>query len=170
MPVRRRQIKRIISELLKDVNISKPPVPVDRIARHLGLRVRHEPFEGEISGCLIRRGDDASIGINSMHHENRQRFTLAHEIAHFLLHHGDRVILDRNFLVNLRYANGDTDEEREANYFAAELLMPEGFLENDLRDKKIDIEEDEQITMLANQYKVSPQAMTYRLVNLGFLS
>ncbi len=48
--------------------------------------------------------------------------------------------------------------------------MPEAFLIEDLRDKKIDVEEDSMIKKLAELYKVSPQAMTYRLVNLGFVS
>lgn len=172
MRLRKKQVKAMVSKLLRDGEIRQPPIPVDRVARNLGLRVRHVPFEGEISGSLIRQGKDALVGVNSMHHENRQRFTLAHEMGHFLLHKGDRVILDRSFRVNLRDTNGkntEDPEEVEANLFAAELLMPEEFLVNSLRDKKIDIEEDDIIEALANDYKVSPQAMTYRLVNLGFL-
>jgi predicted transcriptional regulator len=172
MRLRKKQVKAIVSRLLKEGEITEPPIPVDRVARDLGLHVRHVPFEGEISGSLIRSGEDALVGVNSMHHENRQRFTLAHEIGHFLLHKGDRVILDRSFRVNLRDTNGksmEDPEEIEANFFAAELLMPEEFLVNSLRHKKIDIEEDDIIETLANKYKVSPQAMAYRLVNLGFL-
>jgi len=172
MRIRRKRVKAIVSRLLRDEEISEPPVPVDQVARHLGLHVRHVPFEGEISGSIIRRGEDVLVGVNSVHHENRQRFTLAHEIGHFLLHKGDRVILDRSFRVNLRDTNENNiedPEEVEANLFAAELLMPEKFLVDSLRNKKIDIEEDDMIETLANNYKVSPQAMTYRLVNLGFL-
>ena len=52
---------------------------------------------------------------------------------------------------------------------AAELLMPESMLLDDLKGKKLDIEDDDLIRELADRYRVSTQALTYRLVNLGHL-
>ena len=66
-------------------------------------------------------------------------------------------------------SKAENPEEIEANRFAAELLMPETMLTDDLRGKKLDIENDELIRELADRYRVSPQALTYRLVNLGYL-
>lgn len=172
MALRRKTIKTLIKDLLDETKISEPPVPVEKVATKLKLQVRFEPFDGIISGCIVRQGDYAIVGINSFHHSNRQRFTLAHEIGHFLLHKGKEVIVDRGFGVNFRDARAGMAgglEEVEANYFAAQLLMPETFLIKDLKGKKLDIEDDKLIRKLAGRYRVSSQALTYRLVNLDYL-
>lgn len=173
MTIRRKMIKTLVQKTLDKTKINEPPISIEKIAKQLKLRVRFEPFDGDLSGCIVRHGNHATVGINSLHHENRQRFTLAHEIGHFLLHKGEEVIVDRGFRVNLRDAEAskaENPEEIEANYFAAELLMPENILIDDLKGKKLDIENDELIRELADRYRVSPQALTYRLVNLGYLN
>lgn len=172
MAIRRKTIKTLVQEILDRAKINEPPIAIEKVAKQLKLRVRFEPFDGDLSGCIVRHGDRATAGINSLHHENRQRFTLAHEIGHFLLHKGEEVIVDRGFRVNLRDAEAskaENPEEIEANYFAAELLMPENMLIDDLKGKKLDIEDDQLIRQLADRYRVSTQALTYRLVNLGHL-
>jgi Zn-dependent peptidase ImmA (M78 family) len=71
------------------IKSSAPSVPVEQIAESYGIELRYEPAEQELSGALIRKGrKEVVIGVNSSHHPNRQRFTIAHEIAHFLLHEG----------------------------------------------------------------------------------
>lgn len=172
MAVRRKMIRKVVEEILKKAGINRPPITVERIAKDLEIRVRFEPFEGNLSGCIVRQADHVTIGINSFHHKNRQRFTLAHEIGHFFLHKGEEVIVDRAFKVNLRNseaAKAERPEEIEANYFAAELLMPTRFLLGDLEGKEIDIESDEHIRELSSLYEVSRQALSYRLTNLGYL-
>lgn len=147
-------------------------MPIERIAKLLGLQVKFEPFEGNLSGCTVREENRATVGINSLHHVNRQRFTLAHEIGHFLLHEGKKIIIDRGFRVNLRLTATsavDDPEEIEANLFAAELLMPESLVRKDLSNKELDIEDGSVIRELADHYKVSSQALIYRLVNLGYI-
>jgi Zn-dependent peptidase ImmA (M78 family) len=61
-------------------------------------------------------------------------------------------------------------EELEANLFAAELLMPISLLEKDLEKiDVVDLEDEAIVAKLAARYKVSTQAMTFRLANLGYL-
>jgi len=173
MTIRKRTIRRLAQSLLLRAQVSEPPVPVETVAQILDLKIRLEPFEGNISGCTIRRGDKAVIGVNSLHHANRQRFTIAHEIGHFFLHKGEQVIVDRNFRINFRderSGKAEKPEEIEANCFAAELLMPLDFLLEDLQDKVIDLEDDTLIQELAEKYRVSPQALSYRIANLGDLA
>ena len=174
MRVRRNQIEELVERLLTDNHVSKAPVPVPRIARRLGLKLQLQPFEeeGEMSGILVRDGKDVILGVNASHHLNRRRFTIAHEIGHFLLHEGDRVFVDRsNYKVSLRDAlssSGSNVEEIEANMFASLLLIPERFLMDDLEGKEIDIADDRadhEVRALARKYKVSPQAMAFRLLN-----
>lgn len=166
-------IRKLAQSLLDDPQFRSAPVPVEKIAEALELRIQLEPFEGDISGCTVRQGDKAVIGVNSLHHPNRQRFTIAHEIGHFLLHKGEEIIVDRGFRVNFRddeSAKAENPEEIEANYFAAELLMPRNFLQDDLGGKSVDIEDDILLQELASKYRVSPQALSYRLLNLGYTS
>lgn len=172
MAIRKKTIRVLVEDILRKASIAKPPVPLEDIANNLKLKVRYEPFDGNLSGFIARHDDEVIIGINSHYHENRQRFTLAHEIGHFLLHKGEEVIIDRQFRVNLRDADSskaENPDEIEANYFAAELLIPEKFLADDLKGISLDVEDDELISKLALRYKVSPQALNYRLVNLGYL-
>lgn len=167
-----RKIKRIARNLLETHKVKNPPVPVESIAHSLGVQVRYAPFEGDISGMVYRDGERIIIGVNSLHHLNRQRFTIAHEIGHVLLHEGISVHIDRAFKVNLRNdisSMAVNKEEIEANRFAAELLMPEFMLTSDLHGQEIDFEDEEWIEKLAESYRVSLQALTFRLVNLGLV-
>ena len=56
--------------------------------------------------------------------------------------------------------------EIEANYFAAEILMPASFLAKSLGNKTLDIDDDIVVDMLAKNYRVSASAMRFRLGNL----
>jgi Zn-dependent peptidase ImmA (M78 family) len=163
-------LRPIAEQLLKQCKVKTPPVPVDEIARFLGAEIRYSPFEGELAGMLVR-GDEGQIviGVNSLHHPNRQRFTIAHECAHLRLHEGIKVHIDRTFRVNKRderSAQATDPDEIEANRFAAELLMPHDMIMSDLVDHEIDMENEEQLKSLANRYQVSVQALTLRVNNL----
>ena len=66
---------------------------------------------------------------------------------------------------------GEDVEEREANLFAAELLMPAAFLKEDLLGKDVDLIGDSAfLQRLAKKYDVSVQALTFRLANLGYIT
>ncbi|MDE0177884.1 MAG: ImmA/IrrE family metallo-endopeptidase [Gammaproteobacteria bacterium] len=138
------------------------------IAEWLGATVRYAPHKGELAGMLIR--DDAErgivIGVNSLHRPNRQRFTIAHECGHLLLHKGKRSFVDRSFRIDRRdeVSSQATDaEEIEANRFAAELLMPHQMIKEDLMARRPDIEDEDELRELADKYGVSLQAMMLRI-------
>ena len=73
-------------QLIEQHGIKTAPVPIERIARALGVKVQYAPFDGELSGMAFIKDGVPIIGVNSLHHPNRQRFTLAHELAHIQLH------------------------------------------------------------------------------------
>jgi Zn-dependent peptidase ImmA (M78 family) len=160
-------------KLLAELKIKDIPVPVERIAEKLGAKLSFEPFEGELSGMLFRKGDRIVIGVNSSHAHTRQRFTIAHELAHLQLHEGELYVDEGR--INLRDEDSSLaikPEEIEANAFAAELLMPEDFICNQFstfvkrhRDSPEDL-----IVRLAKMFDVSSKAMEYRLSNLGLLT
>lgn len=165
-----------VDQLLKSARVQRAPVPVDQIARDAGARVVFNDFKGEISGLLIRRPGEIVIAADSKQPAfdfaaptARQRFTIAHELGHLLLHEGEEVHVDKDFRVNLRSQLSSAAvsvEEIEANSFAATLLMPARFLLGDVQDETVDVEDDRLIAKLARQYGVSNQAMTYRLTNV----
>jgi Zn-dependent peptidase ImmA (M78 family) len=177
MILRKKHIRQLARDLLAKHKVSAPPVDVEAIAKRLGLRISKHHVDSDVDGFLLRTGREGKtvIGVNNAHHIHRQRFTIAHELAHFLLHKGDAVHVDQSaqIEVKLRNANSSTGtdiEEMEANAFAAEILMPEPLLERDiLALKKTSLKDDKFVSQLADRYCVSPQALTLRLVNLGYI-
>jgi Zn-dependent peptidase ImmA (M78 family) len=152
------------------------PVSVDAVARSLGARLSFDPFEeSDISGFVARRpGMPPVIGVNSAHPMTRQRFTIAHEIGHLVMHVGQPLIVDKLVRVNLRRAAlPSTSVEIEANRFAAALLMPEALLRREferLASKRQPVHVDALIDSLAKSFAVSSQAMRIRLNELDLLS
>jgi Zn-dependent peptidase ImmA (M78 family) len=160
------EIREKAQVILRRFRVTLPPVPVDKIARDLGTTLRYSPFEGNLAGGVFRRGKEVIIGVNSVHHVTRQRFTIAHEIGHFLLHKGKEVHIDRDLKAHVNWRNPEAQrvvdpEEVEANRFAAELLMPYDMLIKDVGS--IDADDENDLRELANKYVVSLQAMTIRI-------
>lgn len=147
-------------EAMRQAGVLGVPVDVTRVAAALGLRVLYEPMTDEMSGYLERRGADWVVGVNSRHSGVRQRFTIAHEIAHFVLHRRQQQEF-RDVIFTRRSMDRD-DMERQADAFAAQLLMPDADVINDVRSGITNV------NVLAERYNVSALAMKYRLINLGY--
>lgn len=158
-------------ELLKQFAVDALPVPIERIARSLGIHLEYAALDDELSGLAYVRDDVPIIGINMLHAPNRQRFTLAHELAHIQLHrseleeavHVDRGPLRRDALA----AEGVDPIEIEANTFAAEFLMPTQMLVSALETNPVDLEDDKAVSAIAKRFSVSDAAMRYRLSSFG---
>lgn len=160
-------------DLLLETGMHEPPIDVAALAAHLGVRVVSQTLEDAISGVLVIRDDQAAIGVNEGHHRNRQRFTIAHELGHYLLHHEESTLFVDSTLTFYRdatSANGRIEQEIEANTFAAEILMPSKFLRQHLGDRAIDLHDDVAVSRLAARFGVSAQALTIRLINLKLVS
>src|SRR6266516_5935935 len=111
--------------------VEQLPIDVQAIIQAHNIAIRRQPLEEAVSGMLVVKEGYAIIGVNESHYPNRQRFTLAHELGHFLLH-GDSasVFIDASpvFFRDETSSEGSKLQEIEANAFAAELLMPESML------------------------------------------
>ncbi len=138
------------------------PVDVLGMANELGLNVWSMALPPNISGKIFRdqlNGGKTgfSIIVNSEDTSNRQRFTIAHEIAHFILH---RPQLERGGSVedDAMYRSGlSTREEVEANRLAAQILMPMALIQ------KVIAEGVKDVPSLAARFQVSQDAMRIRL-------
>ncbi len=157
-----------VVEVLRQFKIQRPPVPVDRIAKKLGILLATLPGDDEISGAIVRKDGHVVIAVNPAHHINRQRFTIAHELGHYFFHAGLVQHVDQDFRIAWR--NADSSKavnwiEIEANQFAAQLLMPTSFLQDDLDE--LQVIDKRAVLLLAEKYVVSREAMTIRLSQLG---
>lgn len=160
------EIRALAWRCLVQIECTSPKVPVEAVAKRLGAEIVFAPnAANEVAGVLVYRGGQAVIGVNSSHHSNRQRFTIAHECGHLLLGHG-KAFVDKHFAIHRgpKSSEGTDRLEIEANQFAAELLMPLRFMLRDLRG--VDFESDEAIERLAARYGVSRAAMSYRIAKI----
>jgi len=161
-----------VRELLSANQVRQAPVPVRKVARSQGARIVLDALDADLSGFLFRDRDEAVIGVNTHNARVRQNFTVAHELGHLLLHdQNEQLHVDRKFSVRLRSevsSRGIDEAEMEANYFAAELLMPTHFIERDVQPL-IGYDADLAIQKLADKYNVSREAMSIRLSTLRYV-
>jgi Zn-dependent peptidase ImmA (M78 family) len=168
----RRAIASHVSKLLDDCHIEQPPIDLGRVARHLGLKITYRELPKTISGFLHRRSSGgAMIVVNSKHLSGRQRFTIAHEIGHFVLgHYENEIYVDKTYKVQFRSDAHEVShpEEAQANTFAAALLMPKEMLAKDVRQRAHGHQiEDDVIDALMQRYRVSERALLIRLNTIG---
>ncbi len=165
------QAEQKATELLDKLGVESAPVPVEEAARSLGAEVVYQAFEGDVSGMVYRDPNRKLVGVNSSHAPNRQRFTVAHEVGHLVLHKGKPVFVD-SFEGRINWRDGaSAAEESEANAFAAELLMPRVFVNREVEKALEDrsLSPVQLIADMAKVFKVSQESMRYRLENLGIL-
>lgn len=167
-------IEKRAQRTLREANAYRLPVPIQVVAQHLNLTLEAYPL-GDVSGMLIARGDRGAIGYNSAHARVRQRFAISHEIAHFIMHRKQngkpRLFIDRHLMLrNCERVSAKAErEEQEATCFGAALLMPDGLVRKEIRNRALSLDDDESIKLLAKQFWVSTLAMTNRLLMLGIL-
>ncbi len=157
------KIEAAAEALLADANVRAIPVPIEDVARHLRISISRAP-SSDFSGLLIRKNSRALIGVNSSEAPVRQRFTIAHEIAHFVLHPRKDAFVDYR---RDRAANESrSPREREADMFAAALLMPRTTLLKDVKKLSKEGATETIADTLAARYGVSEEAMRIRLITL----
>ncbi len=139
------------------------PVKLGALAKELGLIVKLSTMKPGQSGQISKNNGQYVIRINRHETRERQRFTLAHEISHFLLHKDfidDQGSITDNVLYRSR---APEQKEFEANRLAAELVMPRKLVETALSELG-EIPSDEIIGFMAEKFKVSEAAMEIRLI------
>jgi Zn-dependent peptidase ImmA (M78 family) len=165
------------SDLLRKSGAYSLPVDLNAVAKYLKIRILYEDFEDNISGLLVVKNGKHAIGVNKNHHPNRQRFTIAHEIGHFVLHHKDGehrkndIHIDKKWAYFRAAGHGQEIDAQEwqANQFAADLLMPEELVKQSIKKSALNLTDDFDIYQLAPMLQVSEQALTIRLVHLGII-
>ena len=137
------------------------PVPVESIAEDLlGLAVEVRD-DLPVSGMLLP--SERRIVLRSDEPQQRHRFTIAHELGHWIC----QCLEGEMQPVYCRAAEIGVDaatkaREREANIFAANLLMPEPMVRSAWP-------QDGEVAPTAKRFDVSDEAMEWRLFSFGFV-
>jgi Zn-dependent peptidase ImmA (M78 family) len=170
-----KKIEKITSQILKDNEVNSLPIPINELAWKRGLAVQPYDLGENVSGVLVINNGTGFIGYNPLESSVRQRFTVAHELGHYELHRPNQqeaLFVDNTFRVEFRNQDSSTGElaqEREANAFAAAILMPENILLEVIKNYHFELGDDESIQKLSTLFNVSVSAMTFRLINLKLL-
>lgn len=131
------------------------------IEDEMGIDVLVEPCEeASALGAAITDPEFPIIFINANQRRARALFTLAHELGHVLAQDGETLLVDRSL-------EGTTQQEKFANAFAAELLMPVDEIASLIKDFG---RSAQTLSRIMLRFQVSFQSMVYRLHNLGFLT
>ncbi len=160
---------------LRDTDTYRVPVAIDVVAHRLNLTIEAAALGENVAGVLVVEDERGAIGYNSTHATVRQRFTISHEIAHYLSHtkknRRSQLFIDRHvtFRRDETSSAGIDQEEVEANQFGAALLMPKGLVQQEMKRHDLNLDDEEAISLLAKRFQVSAAAMTNRLMNLRML-
>ncbi len=130
------------------------------LEQELGIDVAIEALPQGMDGLAVLSGGLRLALIASGGPVTRQRYTLAHELGHLVVGDHQNTIVDQNV------TTGRTPDERRANAFAAAFLMPKTALRSAAGDR--DVTED-LLAELLGRYRVSQQALVYRLHNVGII-
>ncbi len=154
MPARVAHCERLAAKLHKDLGLAVP-VDVDAAAARLTLRL---VVKRRMRDEALLAPIEKIIYVNGKAPLNRRRFSVAHEIGHYVLDH-ERERLDRYEEETL---SGSKVWEAEANYFASAFLIPKADILAS-RAAGLDFE------AMLSKYVVSREVLTIRLTNLKLL-
>jgi Zn-dependent peptidase ImmA (M78 family) len=147
----------------------KVPVNVNEICEELNIEIvqydftkLEEQFKHPISGALVLNAENNSkqIFVNKNDSSQRKRFTIAHELGHYILHQDTDTGFGKGVNVSFRALKNQV--EREADNYAANLLM-----NNESIRKYYDVMVFKLLTEISDNFNVSKQAMAYKLDTLG---
>ena len=173
--MKRENLEEKAEKTLRDTDAYRVPVAIDLVAQRLNLTMEAAALGEHVSGMLVVKSDRGAIGYNSAHARVRQRFTISHEIAHYLLHakksEKAQLFIDRHvaFRRDEKSATGVDREEVEANQLGAALLMPKSLVQQEIKRQDLNLDDEEAINLLAKRFQVSTAAMSNRLTNLRML-
>lgn len=165
MAVRISFARNVARKQIIEAGIISPPISVAKIAELNKLEIfEYSKLPDSISALI--EPSKKIILINPSHNEVRKRFSIAHEIGHYVLGHFDDDLFEDNNKDEVEEESmrikHSADKETEANEFAAELLMP-------LRLVKNEYSKGKDPKALAKIFNVSEQAMWIRLSSLRLI-
>jgi Zn-dependent peptidase ImmA (M78 family)/transcriptional regulator with XRE-family HTH domain len=157
----------LASQLRNDMGLGDEDLPYDLprlstlLEDRLGIDVDFEPLTNGLDGLSIARRGFRLALISSGVSATRQRFTLAHELAHLAAGDSQELLVDENLF------GRKTHDEQRANSFAAAFLMPASAIRSSVRPGFIS---EELVAELLGRFGVSLDALAFRLHNIGVVN
>jgi Zn-dependent peptidase ImmA (M78 family) len=150
--------RQVARGILKHCGIQKPPVDIQQIVSKLGYTYIEVPtFPDNVGAVFLEHDGEQYAAVNANHGSQQKRFSVAHEIGHIRMGHNSEYHDEPSSLDNP--PTGETHSERErafereANAFAAELLVP-------LEMLKVEFKKTQDIDALAEVFFVSTHVIT----------
>ena len=163
-PTLLKDVQSIIDNAIEKGYVRDYEVDIEQIVKSEGILLEKDfEMDSSQSGSLSK---DKKLGtwiikVNGKHHVKRQRFTIAHEFAHYCLHKDEQ----GSFVDEEIYFRKDHESsiEYNADEFASQILMPQTLFEKAINEDKI-----KKIKELSDVFNVSTMAITLRAEKLGF--
>lgn len=176
--MKRSEVKKRAEDFCKENGITEYPVEIVRVCNENGLKVFEEYLDNNVSGLIVvdekkwdKYGSNQFISVNLADSAVRRRFTIAHELAHFVLHKKDSKLYAHRDLNGNQEARSSI--EQEANYFAANILMPAELVKNRVEDVRNEVRGKVPgfvlVKEVADGFAVSESAAEVRLRQLGII-
>lgn len=169
------EIKEVLAQaeefcLIHDIN--KYPVNIVELSRKLGFSIYSSNLPSDNSGFIIvhpeakkKYDSDKVIVVNANDSPLRQRFTVAHELAHYVLHSKGQELFAHRDVVN--FGEVTDPKETEANTFASAVLMPANLIKQALEIFEgytlVDFSTERRVEFIAKAFAVSKPAAAKRL-------
>ena len=157
------ELEKMANDILVKNDTFKLPVDLITIANNNDIDVYKQQLPDGISGA-IRYNDSTKrfqILLEERESINRQRFTLAHELAHFFLERG-KLLLNQEVHFDPKFRSYHNKEEERVDYLAGAILMDKKML-------SVLYKINPSIPALAKTFRVSESSMTVRLMILGLI-
>lgn len=168
MPNDIENISDITQKIINDLKSKEFPIPIVKIMKELNFLVGMQELEDNLSGYIVisedivkKFGRDKLICVNSKDSLGHQRFTIAHELAHFLFDFNP--VQSNEYYNTYRTDDVEDQSEQRANKFAANLLMPEEQFRTKYEELRYD---DDKLTKLIKYFEVSKKAVLLRIGEL----
>lgn len=155
-----------VKKIYDECGIADPlELPIETIINSKNIIIKEEEIDGS-DGRILMKDNSAIITLNSaIDFPPKKRFVLAHELGHFELHrHIKRGFNDNDETLNHSSQQYFSEEEVEANEFAAEFLMPAELFSKECKGR---IFNHKVIEYLASRFQVSKTAAILKFVTNG---
>lgn len=168
------EIGKSASELLEQYNMKDIPIDVVVLAKRMGFVVGNAILEDDSDGFIVvsPKANDISgikadkiIGVNAERDIKYKVFIIAHELGHYILHCKNA---QERYYAHREHKKGKGEEEQDADFFAASLLMPEELFKkryNELKGKELS--EEDCISLLVQDFSVPKDAVIRRIKEIN---
>lgn len=150
-------------KLLDELGINEPEeIDIEAIAEYCGATIVYKSLDG-CEARIIGYGEQAIITVNDASSLERQRFSAAHELGHWMCDRGDIALSCTEKMFNEDWFQ-DSSRESRANRYAADILLPKGMFSQQAYKRDITFTT---VQSLSGVFKTSLTATAIRLVEFG---